>query len=399
MSQAASIDTAPAPLLGRARSIARILERDAAEAERTRTLPPTSIDAIADAGLFRFCLPRELGGEEPDFTQAIEVWEEIARADGSAGWTAMANGSGAAAAAAFLSDDAVEQIFQAGPAATVAGQFAPMGAGNRDGDGWRVTGSYHFGSGSGHSGYVSAGFMALHEGQPRIAANGLPDMRVGFVPRDAAEFTDGWHVMGLCGTGSYDYEVRDVRIPDGFTFELFGKQPVRGGETFAAMFRLGMMPFTAAGHAAWALGVGRRLLDEIHRIAGGTQRMGDPTPLSGRLTFQKGYAQQEAKLRAARLLVLETFGDALAAARAGDVPTPRQRALVRAATNLATEAAVDAARFAHARAGTQAIREGSLIERAFRDAHTGSQHAFIGEQVWADSANVLLGNVEDSPSL
>jgi alkylation response protein AidB-like acyl-CoA dehydrogenase len=170
----------------------------------------------------------------------------------------MANGSGAAAAAAFLSDDAVAKVFGGDPAATVGGQFAPRGTALREGNGYRVTGSYSFGRGSGHSRYVSAGFIPLENGAPLMLPSGLPDMRVGFVPREQVEFTDGWHVMGLQGTGSYDYEVRGQLIPDGFHFPLFGREPLRGGETFRAIFLLNMMPMTAAGHAAFALGVGRR---------------------------------------------------------------------------------------------------------------------------------------------
>jgi alkylation response protein AidB-like acyl-CoA dehydrogenase len=383
------------PPLERAHAVAPVLERNAQRAEDERTLPAESVAALVEADLFRLALPRELGGEEADFATAIAVWEEISRADGSAGWTLMANGSGAGAASAYLSDDAVAKVFGGDPAATVGGQFAPRGTGVREGGGWRVTGSYSFGSGSGHSRYVSAGFIPLENGAPVLLPSGLPDMRVAFVPREEAEFADGWHVMGLAGTGSYDYAVNARFVPEGFSFPLFGREPRRGGETFRAVFRLNMMPMTAAGHAAFALGVGRRALDEIREQAATRQRMGDPTPLAGRLTFQRGYAEAEAKLRAARLLVLDAFADLEATARAGRPDTPVQRAAVRAATCFATDAAREACDFAHLRAGTVAIRNGSVLQRCFRDIHTGSQHAFIGEKVYADAGSVLLGAVSD----
>jgi len=381
--------------LERARRAAPVLEANAQRAEDERTLPAASVAALVEADLFRVALPRELGGDEAGFATAIAVWEEIARADGSAGWTLMANGSGAAAASAYLSDDAVGKVFGGDPAATLGGQFAPRGTGLREGNGYRVTGSYGFGSGSGHSRYVSAGFIPLENGAPVMLPSGLPDMRVGFVPREQVEFTDGWYVMGLQGTGSYDYEVRGIVIPDGFHFALFGREPRRGGETFRAIFRLNMMPMTAAGHAAFALGVGRRALDEIRAIASTRQRMGDPAPLAGRLTFQREFAQAEAKLRAARLLVLDAFAALEATSRAGQADTLSQRALVRAATCFATDAAREACDFAHLRAGTVAIRDGSVLQRCFRDIHTGSQHAFIGEKVYADAGTALLGTVTD----
>jgi alkylation response protein AidB-like acyl-CoA dehydrogenase len=165
------------------------------------------------------------------------------------------------------------------------------------------------------------------------------------------------------------------------------------------MFRMGMMPLTGAGHAAFALGIGRRALDEVRALSGSIQRMGDPVPLAGLPTFQKEWVRADARLRAARLLVMDTFGDALETSRRGDPVAPGQRARLRAAANLATEAAREAADLAHERAGTAAIRDGRVLERLFRDVHTGTQHAFIGEKVWLDAAGVLLGRLDDVFSL
>ena len=55
--------------------------------------------------------------------------------------------------------------------------------------------------------------------------------------------------------------------------------------------------------------------------------------------------------------------------------------------------------FAHLAAGTTAIREGSRLERAFRDMYTGTQHTFIGERTYTDAAKITLGLIEDSPAL
>ena len=379
----------------RARAIAPVLEERAADAERERTLPQQTLKALAEAGLLRICLPRELGGEEPNFVELIETWEELSRADGSAGWTAMANGSGAAAAAHYCGDEAVKVMFPDDPAATVGGQFAPRGTGTLEAKGWRVTGSYNFGSGTAHSGFVSVGFMEMKNGAVVMAESGLPEMRVGFVPYDQIHFTDGWHVMGLRGTGSYDYDVSDILIPEEYTFSLFTQESKRGSR----MFDMGMMPCTAAGHASWALGVGRRALDEVREMATAKTRMGHPTAISGRLTFQKSYAQAESKLRAARLFVFDAFGNALATVERGDELPLEQRALLRMAACHATDAAREVTDFAHDAAGTVAIRDGSPLHRAFLDIHTGSQHAFINEKVYCDSAEVLLGTTTFVPGL
>ena len=92
------------------------------------------------------------------------------------------------------------------------------------------------------------------------------------------------------------------------------------------------------------------------------------------------------------------FGDAEAAA-AGDGLTPANRADLRAAAVYITDVARECAQWAHLAAGTTSIREGSRLERAFRDIYTGTQHAFISEKVAMDAAQVWLGLVEDQFAL
>ena len=41
------------------------------------------------------------------------------------------------------------------------------------------------------------------------------------------------------------------------------------------------------------------------------------------------------------------------------------------------------------------VREGSRLERAFRDMYTGTQHVFIGEKTYTDAAQIHLGLIED----
>ena len=301
----------------------------------------------------------------------------------------------APSAGAYLGDEAVAELFAEGRDYCFGGQFAPNGQGVAVEGGFRVGGSWHFGSGTGHSEYVMSGFIPIFDGKPGMQENGLPDMRVACIPQGELTFTDGWFVMGLAGTGSFDYECQDVFVPEAWTYPLFTKQPKRGG----AMFRLGIMPTVCAGHAAWALGVGRRALDEINTFSRATTRMGMGTPIAERPTFQKDYIRAESRLRAARALVIEVFSEVLAMAEAGDDVTILESARMRSSASYATEAAKDAVDFAHLAAGTAAIREGNVLERCFRDMHTGTQHTFINEDTYLQSAEVLLGLRKESPFL
>ena len=82
----------------------------------------------------------------------------------------------------------------------------------------------------------------------------------------------------------------------------------------------------------------------------------------------------------------------------GDL-TPSMRADLRVAATYATEASREVVQWAHLAAGTSAIREGSRLERAFRDLYTGTQHVFIGEKTYIDAARIHLGLVDDQLGL
>jgi alkylation response protein AidB-like acyl-CoA dehydrogenase len=313
--------------------------------------------------------------------------------DGSFGWIGIANLPSAAACAAYLPDEGFEEVFTAhANRVTVGGQFFPNGLGETLDDGYRVTGGWNFGSGTGHSQYVAAGFIPTVGGEMVTGDDGIPPLLVAVIPREEIVFTDGWHVQGLKGTGSYDYNVTDVYVPRHRTFELFTRDPRRGT---SPVLRMGLIPITAAGHASWALGVARSMLDDVTELAATKVRMGDAASIAHRPTFQRNLSHHLALWKAARLLVVTTFVDVERAVADGDELTPAMRADLRVAATFATESSREIAQWAHLAAGTSAIREGSRIERAFRDMYTGTQHVFIGEKTYMDAAEIYLGLVPD----
>jgi alkylation response protein AidB-like acyl-CoA dehydrogenase len=380
-------------VVDRARGMRDLVLSEAAESERLRTLTSPIVDQMWASGLMSAFNPAAAGGVEPSFAEMIETWIEMAWQDGSFGWIGIANLPSAFAAATYLPDEGFTEVFTRNDnRVAIGGQYFPNGQGTVVDGGYRLSGAWNFGSGTAHSAYIACGFMPMEDGQVRWIGEGIPEMRVGFVPRDEITFTDGWFVQGLKGTGSYDYNAQDVFVPEYRTMPLFTRQPFRGA---SAATRMGLMPVTAAGHASWALGVAKSMLDDVEELAATKVRMSDMATLASRPTFQKGLAYHVAAWRAARLLVLDAFTTAEAAVAAGGDLTPRLRADMRVAAVYATEVARSCADWAHLAAGTTAIREGSRLERAFRDMYTGTQHAFISEKVAIDAAQVWLGIIDD----
>ncbi len=380
-----------------AASVEAIVMANASKSEQERTLVPEVVDVLWKSGLMRWMNPKVAHGSEPGLLEMLDVWQELARQDGSVGWIAIANFPSAAFAAAYLNDEGFDEVFVKNEhRVTMGGQFAPNGTAEKVEGGYQLSGAWNFGSGTGHSQYVVAGFIPLVSGEMIMDDHtGLPDMQVAVIPREQITFTDGWHVQGLKGTGSYDYNVADLFVPEHRTFPLFTRKPHRGGH----IYKLGVMPLTGAGHAAWALGVARSQLDDVLQMAKEKTRMGDPTTLSHKLTFQRNLAHHEGMWRAARVGVVDAFTRVERAVESGEELSVEMRLNMRLSATYATEACREICQFVHLAAGTTAIREGTRLERGFRDMYTGTQHAFINERTYTEAASVMLGLINDSTAL
>ncbi|ATA28544.1 hypothetical protein MLM_2078 [Mycobacterium lepraemurium] len=282
-----------------ARGMRDLVQDQAAESEQMRTLISAIVDAMWASGLMSAFNPIEAGEVEPSFTEMIETCIEMAWKDGSFGWVGTANLPSSFAAAAYLPDDGFAEVFTAHDNhVTMGGQFLPNGQGAAVDGGYLVSGAWNFGSGIGHSQYVAAGLLPMGGGEMRWISDGFPEMRVAVIPREQISFDDGWYVQGLKGTGSYDYSARDVFVPAARTFELFTRAPFRGASPAT---RMGLMPVTAAGHASWALGVAKSMLDDVQELTTKFRMRWQPsTPPTRPAAVPSGRTWSPAPVRSAR---------------------------------------------------------------------------------------------------
>lgn len=349
-------------------------------------VPPATIDALVGAGLFAAMTPRELGGAELPIVDAIEVFAEVARADGSAGWCLMAGASAAAYFAAYCELDFVEKLFADG-VPLVAGQFAPNGTGVPEDGGYRLSGSYQFGSGLHYAQWVGAGFLV----HPPEGSDTPARYLFGLVPKDQVQLKGNWDVLGLDATASWDYVVQDAFVPEGATFLFAAPTRRRGGP----IYELGVIAQTAAGHAGFAMGVTRRALDELMAIARTKVRMGAASFLKDDERFLHALGTLESRYFSACAWVREAFSAIERTVVATGRLDATQNNAVRQATVHVTQEAADIVRQAYLLAGTTALREGPL-QRCFRDIHAGSQHFLASPASTLDYARGRMADAGDA---
>lgn len=270
--------------------------------------------------------PSELGGPELDAVDAIRVIEELARADGSVGWC-VAVACGMSRISAYLDDAAVREVFGDGRKA-VAGVFIPSAKAIPSPGGYRITGRWSYGSFIKNSEWVTGAAVIMHGDAPRPGVNGLPDLRFFFFPTREAKLIDNWRVIGLRGTGSIDFAVKDLFVPGEFAVCPFTAPARYNGTLYAAPIFCALLP---AGLAAVAIGVARGAVDEFCSLAEAKTPTMSKSKLRDRPHIQTVVAKAEVALRAGRAFLFEAVDGLWSELEARQPLSLRQRALVRLA--------------------------------------------------------------------
>jgi alkylation response protein AidB-like acyl-CoA dehydrogenase len=358
----------------RAKAVGSIASEHADWGDQHGRLAEPVVEALHKEGLYGMWVPRSLGGAELDPVSSLQVIENLAYGDPSTGWVLMAAALAIGTGAAYLGDEAVKELFGRSRMPVIAGQGTRPGNAVPHDGGFLLSGSWSFASGIKHGTHIHTLGIIEGTGEPRIFV----------LPVEKVKLIDNWNVMGLRGTGSIDYTIDSVFVPDSYSHFAVTDVPKRGG----SLYTVGIVGFAAMCHSGWACGIGRRLLDELAgyvRTRGG--RTGTQSTSEG---FLEQYAKAEGVYRSARALVYEVWGEMSHLIERGERPSVRVQSLVRLAMAHVQWASHDVAMFVYAAAGTTGLRAGT-IQRLFRDMHAGTQHLIASPPVFRALGRELAG--------
>jgi alkylation response protein AidB-like acyl-CoA dehydrogenase len=374
-------------LLQEVRALAPEIRERAGEAEALRRMPPDLAGKLKAAGAFRMYAPKSHGGLELDFPDGLKVIAEVAKADGSAGWTVMI-GSASALILSRMPRQTFDAVFAAhGKDLIQAGLAgAPRGRAERVKGGYQVSGEWPFSSGCEHADFIIGACVVTEGGEPVAGPieGGPPLVRIVGLPAPEWTIKDTWTVEGLKGTGSHTTVLNDVFVPEAQTMELGGPTCLPG-----ALYA-GLGPWIPLMHAAFAAGMARGMIEDL--VA---------TARTGRRQLFAKAAMQESPIYQYELGALEAetaAAEALLAARAELQWGRAQRGELGPASQpdsalagiWVTHAAVHVCDAGFTLAGASALYDASPIQRRMRDMHAAAQHAVVQKQNYQGLGALLI---------
>lgn len=358
-----------AACLARARPLIPLLRDAAKRIDAASELPPDVLDAMFAARMFKLLLPRSLGGAELPPVEYVQCVEAIAEGDASAAWC-MNQGSGCSMAAAFASP-AVAQRVWGGERDVLAWGQGPGARIVQVPGGWRVSGSWTFASGSRHATWLGATAPTFEEdGTPRVRPDGKPWERTVLFPRHLARIDDVWGVLGLRGTGSDTYTVKDLFVEDAYcvTREY---EPERQQE--GLLYRFQSMQLYAAGFASVALGVARGMMDAVIDLARNKSQAWSSEKMRDNHAVQNLIGYSEMAWRSARAGLHAELRAAWDDVSRTGVLSLDHKIRIRGAATFAIHASRDICHHLFHEAGSTAIFNDRPFERRLRDINSVSQ--------------------------
>ena len=342
----------------RARAVQALLDAHGPEMDRRRELTPEVVDALAGQDLLRMLLPKSMGGQETPLVEYCKACEAIAWADASSGLVRQP--------VQRLGRD-VRRLHAARGGGRHVRRPArgpclgrPAQQQHRRPGGGRLPADRHLELRQRRPPHQMAG-----RPQRRAESDGTPHMRYGrpddrsfLFLREQATIIDDWHVLGLRGTGSDSYSVKDLFVPDAHApaRDVPDERREKG-----PIYPIGSTLLYASGFCSVTLGLGRRMLETYTELARGKHSRAAPTVMARNNSVQREIGLLEAKLSAARAFLHEAAGQVYDASAAGTLDVDL-RLRLRLATTYGMNEATDVSIACYRGAGT----DGDLGEGALR---------------------------------
>ncbi|MDB5481363.1 MAG: Butyryl-CoA dehydrogenase [Caulobacteraceae bacterium] len=365
--------------LDRARALFDQISDQAAASERLGRLTDGIAGTMLDARLFEILIPDRYGGWGAGMGAFFEAVEEIARADGSAGWCASLCNIINHTAFVGLPPEGRDEVFGHGPVACWAA-LAPNAVATPEAGGYRVSCPGAFGSGSSLSSWV---LVATNTGAP-----GDGEYRAFLVPKSEVEIKAGsWDVMGLRATASVDYAIRDRLVPARRTWTYRWTPKGEAGPLSATE----SVRLNAIGLAGFTSGIARRAMSELIQSATGAKRVASDAVAAEDNAVQFGLGELDGRLRAARghlVALVAALDERLASGR----PTTFEEGIeLGQATQTLARAAREMVIFAFDYSSTSVVYARQPLQRCLRDIFTGLKHAAFTPSLLGRIGKVRLG--------
>jgi 3-hydroxy-9,10-secoandrosta-1,3,5(10)-triene-9,17-dione monooxygenase len=353
-------------LLRRAEALVPVLEQRAAKAEQMRRCPDETVQDYIANDLLRISQPARYGGFELGYDVLCEVSQTLARGCGSQAWVHMVLADNILKLASY-SAQAQEDVWGQDTTAKLSNCVTPVGKGRPVDGGVLWSGRHTFSSGVDHAQWVMAAGVIDH-GDRKQACSVL-------VPKSDITIIDDWHVIGLAGTGSNTFVIKEAFVP---AHRILDKKASDEGNAPGAklypapVFHIPRGGPSAASFTAVAVGIAEGFLDGYYKYTRPRKSRG--TPIAGLVGTQITAATSATEIECAVRMYLGTLREAMGILERDEPFTKHHQVQGKRNMAYAAQLAIHAVQRLYNDAGGRVLYTDNELQRKFRDVHAAAAH-------------------------
>ncbi|SFC48947.1 Acyl-CoA dehydrogenase [Parapedobacter composti] len=341
------------------------LRHEAVKAEELGRLTDKQLSVIYNNRWFKLFVPKEFGGLALSIPEGVRLEEELARIDGSLGWTVTLC-AGANLFAGFL-PPAVAQTLFGDQKICFGGSGQAAGHAEAEAGGYRITGKWRYATGAPHLTHFTANCVIEREGKPLLDEQGNTLVKSFFMPKAGVRVVEDWNTFGLKATASHSFDVDGVWVADTHSFVIRPEY----AEFPDPVYRYPFLQFAEVTLAVNTLGMARHFMECFVALTEGKLQNSHSEKIRGLFQIAGTRLKQSKRL----------FYDALEASwdgllQYGTIPQEQLTAVSHASRSL-VEVARQQVVLLYPYSGIEGAAVTSEINRSLRDIFTASQHSLF----------------------
>ncbi|OJU27714.1 MAG: hypothetical protein BGN92_01465 [Sphingobacteriales bacterium 41-5] len=346
------------------------LRKFSAVAEEAGELVPDQLSIIYDKKWFKLFVSEKFGGHEMTLPEGLRLEEDIARIDGSLGWTVTLC-AGANLFVGFIDPVLAKEYFY-DEKVCLGGSGIVSGTADVLEDGLLINGHWKYVTGEPHLSHFTVNCRLMKAGVYLNDENGVPLVRSFIFKKEEVAVSKDWNTMGLKATASNSFTVNNLKVDKNRMFIIAPEHSTIN----SALYHYPFLQFAETTLAVNTLGMAKHFLEEARHIA--AQRL-----QSGR-TNQEGYDTTINRINFAQNFMDKNKENFYAKVDRSwqqltehNLIEPELLQSISFLSKGMAKASRELLMEVYPRCGLAATENGSAINRIFRDIFTGSQHSLL----------------------
>jgi alkylation response protein AidB-like acyl-CoA dehydrogenase len=235
-------------------------------------------------------------------------------------------------------------------------------------------------------------FQILDGDQPRRSPDGASVCWRGVFRRSEAQIVEGsWDVTGLRATGSFDWTVDDVFLPERRTMVHAGVPLDNQWNRWPGVsYGLPAQAWVGPHHSAVITGIAKAGIDALIELAGEKTPRGRTGRLCENPQVQDAVGRADAILNAGRVYCSAMIAELWNTVAAGEDTTLEQRARCRPAAVHAADSAREAMDLMYRHGGSTSFQRESRLAECWRDLHVVGQAVTLAPEWYPTGGRVYL---------